>query len=285
MKIWIVGSSGLLGRTLQTLCERQKLKYLVTSRTQSDITDLDALRRCAEKNCPTHIVNCAAYTDVDGAEKNPEYAFKVNSEGAENVAVVAKEFDTRLVHISTNFVFDGLKKTPYFETDPCSPLGVYGKSKWEGEQKILDAFPTACIIRTSWLFGRGGKSFISSLIELLKKHQEMRIVEDQTASLTFCEDLASAILGLLCHSGMFHFANSGACSRYRIAEEIYRETKGKGASLACNRLIPVPSTAFPSAAPRPFYSVLNTRKVESVLGTAPRSWNDALKDFLNAASN
>ncbi|HSW86721.1 MAG TPA: dTDP-4-dehydrorhamnose reductase, partial [Rhabdochlamydiaceae bacterium] len=271
--------------TLQSLCERQKLKYFATSRTQSDITDLDTLRRCAEKNGPTHIVNCAAYTDVDGAEKHPEYAFKVNSEGAENLAVVAKEIDTRLVHISTNFVFDGLKKTPYFETDPCSPLGVYGKSKWEGEQKVLDVFPTACVIRTSWLFGRGGKSFISSLIDLLKKHQEMRVVEDQTASLTFCEDLASAILRLLCHTGIFHYANRGECSKYQIAEEIFKETKCKGASLACNRLIPVPSTAFPSAAPRPFYSVLNTRKVEGVLGTSPRLWTEVLKDFLNEASN
>jgi len=283
MKIWIVGGEGLLGRTLQSLCERQRLKYFATSRLQADITDLDMLRRCAEKNRPTHIVNCAAYTDVDSAEKNPEHAFRVNAEGAENIATAAKEFDTRLVHVSTNFVFNGLKKTPYFETDACNPIGIYGKSKWEGEQRVLDVFPSACIIRTSWLFGRGGKSFISSLVNLLRKQQEMKVVEDQTASLTFCEDLAQAILRLICHTGVFHYANRGECSRFQIAEEIYKETKSQGMSLACNRLVPVPSSAFPAIAPRPSYSVLDTRKVEGVLGAAPRLWTEVLKDFLHAS--
>jgi dTDP-4-dehydrorhamnose reductase len=285
MKIWIAGGGGLLGKALSYLCEKQKLGCIATTHGQLDIADPEMVKRFVDKATPTHIVNCAAYTDVDGAEKNPEHAFEVNAEGAENLAHAAREINAKLVHVSTNFVFDGLKNAPYVETDACRPLGIYAKSKWEGEQRVLGVLPSACIIRTSWLFGKGGKNFISSLIGLLKKQQEMRIVEDQMASLTFCGDLAAAILSLICHSGVFHFANRGECSRYQIAEEIYKEIKARGIALACERIIPVPSSTFPAPAQRPAYSVLNTCKIEAVLGKSPRSWTEVLKEYLHAEAH
>ena len=161
----------MLGRALIGKCEKKKIKYVSSSRHQADITNLESLKRFADKSGPTHIVNCAAYTDVDGAEKFPESAFHLNVQGPENLANLAKEINAKLTHISTNFVFDGLKNAPYLETDICNPLAIYAQTKWEGEQRVLSAFPSVCIIRTSWLFGKGGNNFISSLIHLLKNQQ------------------------------------------------------------------------------------------------------------------
>lgn len=282
MKLWIVGAKGLLGSTLSSLCDKSKMVHFDTSRDQADITHLDLLRRIAHQNKPTHIVNCAAYTDVDGAETNQERAFHINAEGAENLAQVAKEFDAKFIHISTNFVFDGMKETPYLETDACRPLGLYGQSKWEGEQKVLSALPSACIIRTSWLFGKRGNNFLSSLMHFLKNQKEMRVVEDQIASLTACEDLSRAVLDLLCHSGVFHFANRGECSRFQVAGKLLDQAKVRGIPLACQSIIPVSSREFTTAAKRPPYSPFNISKVEGVLGRTIPTWQEAMQEYLNA---
>jgi len=281
VRVWILGAGGLLGSAVHSMCNKSNIFSLAMKRDEADITHMASLRKMAEKIRPTHIVNCAAYTDVDGAEKEPELAFRVNADGPYNVGVVAREFDARVVHISTDYVFDGIGKRPYIETDPCQPLGAYAQSKWEGENNLLTAFPLACIIRTSWLFGVRGKNFISSILNLMHSKMELKVVADQLGRPTFCEDLAQAIVALLGHTGIFHFANSGEVSRYNMAVEIFEEVKRRGVRLACEKIIPVNSGEFPTLAKRPLYSVLDTAKISAILGDKPRDWKEALKEYLN----
>ena len=260
MKMWIIGAHGMLGSALMQSCQRKEIDVIGTSREESDITQSDQLISKAKQIKPTHIVNCAAYTDVDRAEKEPEIAFAINAEGAANIARVARECGARLLHISTDYVFNGIGDRPYCEEDPCSPPNQYGKSKWEGEKKVLQLFPEACILRTSWLFGQKGKNFISSLMHWFQQKQELQIVDDQRGKPTYCNDLAEAILTLLDRKGIVHFANDSEKSRYHIALELLEACKRRGISLKCQQIFPVSSDKFPTPAVRPLYSVLDTKK-------------------------
>ncbi len=280
MKIWIIGKKGLLGKTLTNLCMQKKLAHIATGHEEADITNRDQLARVAERERPTHIVNCAAYTDVDGAEAHAAIAYSVNAEGAENSARVARTHGARLMHISTDYVFDGRGCEPYLETDGCNPTNLYGKSKLEGELRVMEQCPTACILRTSWVFGPGGKNFISSLLSHFKTRTEISAVADQIGRVTYCGDLAEAVLALLCHSGIFHFANKGAVSRFEIAEALLRLAREKQMPMTCTSIQPVFSDAFPTVANRPSYSVLSTKKVENLLGCEPPSWKQALEKCL-----
>lgn len=279
MKIWILGESGLLGQSLIRLCKKNKIKIVTSTRACVDVTDADAVQNFADLHQPTHIINCTAYTNVDGAEQNVEEAFQINATGPENLGFTARENGTKLIHISTNFIFEGTKDIPYLEEDTPKPINTYGQSKWEGEQKLLDVFPKACIIRTSWLFGNGGKNFISNLLGAMRAKECIRVVEDQISSPTFSEDLAEAILSLMCHSGIFHFANQGAFSRYEIAQDLFNEAKAKGIEMACKEIVRARPDEFPVLAKRPAYAVLSTKKIAGVLGKPPRSWEEVLKEF------
>src|SRR5579872_3025232 len=168
MKIWIIGASGLLGRSLSALCKTRGIAFSASSKTEADITNFALLQKQAEAVNPTHIINCAAYTDVDKAEKESELAFLINATGPENLGKLALSRGCKVQHISTDYVFDGTSSTPYREDDACAPLGVYAISKWEGEKRLLAVAPNACIVRTSWLFGVGGKSFISTFYSLMQ---------------------------------------------------------------------------------------------------------------------
>jgi len=281
MKIWIVGGKGLLGKTLTALCEEKCLDYCVSTRHEADITDNDSLFAYAEKHRPTHIVNCAAFTDVDDAEKNPALAYAVNAGGPAYLAVIAKMIKAKLIHISTDYVFDGALNHPYEEADTCLPLSTYGKSKWEGENFVLGLYPSSCIIRTSWLFGKGGKNFISSLVSWMQQKETLSVVSDQRGSPTFCKDLAQAILRLLNEEGIIHFANNGNPSRFEIAQKVLQSKAVPKLALKCKEIIPVSSKQYPQLAKRPAYSALNINKAEKLLGYPIRKWEDALEDFLN----
>ncbi len=217
------------------------------------------------------------------AEKNPDAAFAVNAEGAANIALVAKEIRARLVHISTDYVFNGFSQKPYREEDVCDPVNVYGKSKWEGEKRVLAYLPSACILRTSWLFGHKGKNFISSLLHWFQQKEELQVVSDQCGKPTFCRDLAEAVIALLDCEGIVHFANEGGHSRYQIALDLLEAAKEKGIALKCQRIIPVPSAQFPAPAPRPSYSVLDTNKYVHLTVIRPRPLSEAVTEFLNEA--
>lgn len=281
MKIWILGAGGQLGRALIDRCQILGIPFVASTRRDLDITNLENFKRVAETNDCTHIINCAAYTNVDGAEKEEIEAYLVNAIGPENIGIVAKENGKKVVHLSTDYVFDGEKKEPYTEEDRPNPLGIYGKSKWEGEHRLLQQFPTACIIRTSWIFGHEGKNFISSLLSKMREDSAVKVVEDQINRATYNRDLAGILIDLCCHSGIFHFANEDPLSRYQIAKDFYEEAKLRGILLKCQQIIPISSKEFQAVSPRPSFSVLDTKKVTLALGRKPRVWKTILKEYFD----
>jgi dTDP-4-dehydrorhamnose reductase len=266
---------------MQCLAERG-IESVGTTRGDVDICHLEGLRVQALALGPTHIVNCAAYTDVDGAEKDVLAVLAVNAEGAANIALVARECGARLVHLSTDYVFNGLGSRPYLEEDLCDPVNVYGTSKWVAEQRVLEKLPTACVLRTSWIFGRGGKNFISSLLTSFQQKEELQVVSDQFSRPTYCRDLAEAIVSLLDCEGIIHFANEGILSRYQIAFDLLELAHVQGIALKCQRVHPASSAQFPTLAPRPSYSVLNTEKYSQYTAIKPRCWDEVVKEYVYA---
>lgn len=273
----------MLGSSLLERCRAKGIEAVGTTRAEADVCNLEQLREKCLEIRPTHIVNCAAYTDVDGAEKDPKTAFAVNADGAANVARVASEQGIRLVHISTDYVFSGTGSEPYREEDSCAPANVYGMSKWEGEKKVLQILPSACIVRTSWLFGSKGKNFISSLLKWFQQKEELQIVFDQCGKPTYCHDLADAVLTLLGAEGIVHFANDGERSRYQIALDLLESTKLQEIPVKCRSIVPVPTAQFPTPAVRPAYSVLDTSKYSHLTSIKPRPWGEAVNEFINEA--
>jgi dTDP-4-dehydrorhamnose reductase len=282
MKVWITGASGLLGAQLKQSCDLQGISNVATTRLEVDVTDFQAVKSFVEKTRPTHVVNCAAYTAVDLAESESEKAFAINALGPENLGKAAKEFGMHVLQISTNFIFNGQQKTPYVESAGADPLSVYGMSKWQGELRLLAEYPEACIIRTSWLFGRGGKNFISSILETMKQQKIVRASSDQYGRPTYSKDLAEAILPLLSQRGVFHFANQGALSRYEVACDLKAEAKKRGMPLLCEELVPVRTLDFAMPAKRPDYAVLCTQKIELLMPI--RSWKNIISEYLDDVS-
>lgn len=283
MIIWVIGSQGMLGSTFLDFCRKKGLVAVGTTRQAADVTDFSLLQKAALRIQPTHIVNCAAFTDVDGAEKDPKSSFAVNAEGAANVARIAAGAKARLLHISTDYVFSGKSAQPYREEDSCEPVNTYGRSKREGELEVLKAFPKACILRTSWLFGAQGKNFISSVFKWLQEKEELQVVVDQCGKPTYCQDLAQAMFLLLNEEGIVHFANEGASSRYQIALDIAQKAKELGHGVRCQKISPVPSAQFPTPATRPAYTALDTRKFYQLTNQKPRSWGEVLHEFISYA--
>jgi dTDP-4-dehydrorhamnose reductase len=279
-KLWILGAQGLLGRALVKECSARGIKAVGAGRQEADITSLEMLQKEANQVAPSHIINCAAYTDVDGAEKDYERAWSINAKGAEQATLVALSTKAHLIHISTDFVFDGTKNQALLEEEEASPVNAYGRSKWEGEQLVRKAYPGACILRTSWLFGSGGKNFFSSLLSAFKAKEQMRIIADQWGRVTYAPDLANAVLDLLDYKGTLHFANEGVVSRYEVACALLEKLRQSGAALQCKEIHPVSKEAFPLPAPRPSYSILSTEKYTHSLGRAPRAWREVLSAFL-----
>jgi dTDP-4-dehydrorhamnose reductase len=241
---------------------------------------MESLRAHGRAYRPTHVINCAAYTAVDRAEEEPEQAFAVNAEGAENVGRTALELGARLLHLSTDDVFGGYLDRPFREDDPCRPIGVYGRSKREGEERLLDVFPRACIVRTSWIFGPGGKNFLSSLPFLLRTQEEVRATAEQVRRATYVRDLAAAVLDLLCHTGVYHVASHGETTRYHMAVALLRAVEKEQLPVVCRRIVAASVRDFPKTAPRSDYSVLDTRKAEGVLGKTLGRWQDRLKEYM-----
>lgn len=285
MKLWITGSKGLVGTALQNLCKKEQIAFTATSREEVDISSLkhtkDFLHSPDGKDV-THIINCAAYTNVDQAEKEPEIAQSVNALGPENLGTVAHHFDLKVLHLSSDYVFGIAGGRPFTETDACQPMNTYARTKYEGEQRLLEAYPQACILRTSWVFGQGGKNFVSSILDKIQKEEKIYVVSDQRNRLTYVHDLAEAILSLLCHSGIFHFANQGETSRFEVAQQMIQSAQDRGLPVTCREVFAVNSSAYPQLAQRPLYSALDTTKIENLLGVSPRSWETTIKEYIHA---
>lgn len=271
MKIWILGAEGLLGRELVRLCCERAIPYVATGR-QVDITDLKMLQNFADREKPTHAINCAAYTDVDRAEVERDRAFAINAEGPGHLGRIGKKLGMRVLHLSTDYVFDGKKGNAYREEEACAPLNVYGSSKRAGEERLFEEFPRACVVRTSWLFGEGGKNFLSKLLLLLQNNEQLKVDDEQINRLTSVKDLAEGLLKLLNFSGVWHYANNGEVTRYQVAAYVLKQAKLHGLELRCKQLIPF---SVSLGAPRPLYSALATEKVEALLGPL-RPWQECV---------
>jgi len=273
MRITLFGATGLLGKAL--VREWQDDEIIALGSQDADIRNADQVQRVVSKTRPHWIVLAAAYTDVDGCETHRDLAFAVNARGAVNVAEAAKKIGSRLLFVSTDYVFDGSKSQPYQTTDRRNPTSVYGQSKAEAEAQISGILPDSCIARTSWLFGNGGKCFPDTILKLAATRPELNVVDDQRGSPTYAVDLARAIMQL-CHnnaSGIVHVTNRGDCTWYDLAKEV---TRAAGLSTTIH---PTTTDKFPRPAPRPAYSVLSPTSLDAYGITMP-GWQDAVGRYL-----
>jgi dTDP-4-dehydrorhamnose reductase len=273
MRVTIFGASGLLGKALLREWSGDTLTGL--SSRDADIRDAKRVRQVVRETRPEWIVLAAAYTNVDGCESNPDLAFAVNRDGAVNVATAAKEVGARLVLLSSDYVFDGKKNTPYETGDRRNPQSVYGRTKAEAEIKLLELMPDCCVARTSWLFGIGGKCFPDTILNLSAGRPALDVVNDQRGCPTYAVDLAHAI-AQLCRkntSGIVHVTNAGDCTWFEFAQEIV------GSAGLATTVRPVSSQQMARPAPRPTYSVLSPVRLRA-LGIEMPSWRDALRRYL-----
>jgi dTDP-4-dehydrorhamnose reductase len=273
MRVTVFGATGLLGKYLLREWKGDEVTGLGSR--DADIRDLQQVRRAVESSRPECIVLAAAYTDVDGCETNPDLAFQINREGAVNVAAAAKDIGSRLLFLSTDYVFDGTKTTPYEIDDPPNPATVYGRSKAEAEMAISRILPAVCVLRTSWVFGTAGKCFPDTILKLAAVRPEIDVVNDQRGSPTYARDLARAIIKL-CRkraSGTFHATNSGDCTWFQFASEIIR------VSGLHTVVRPTSSDRFPRPAKRPEYSVLSLTSLLPYYPDIP-TWQEALRDYI-----
>lgn len=279
-KIWICGACGMLGSHFKRLIAEKRIPFVASDKKGLDITDLESVSDFMRVQKITHVINCAAYTQVDQAESEPKRAYMVNAIGPHNLGVAGRRHGARVLHFSTDYVFDGNGRMPYSEEHTCSPLNAYGMSKFAGEIKLLDEHQQACIIRTSWLFGFPGRNFVETMLSLMSEKDQLKVVVDQIGRPTYCQDLAAVALEMLHEKGVFHFANAMETSWYQFAKEIHKQASEMGYPILTKQIEPIATKDYPTAAPRPSYTTLNTKKIETILGRPPRTWQEALTDYL-----
>jgi dTDP-4-dehydrorhamnose reductase len=269
----VTGASGMLGRAVVAAAARAGHEAVAPARAELDVTDPEQVARALADARPAAVVNCAAWTDVDGAEEHEARATAVNGEGAGNVARAAAACGARVVHVSTDYVFAGDAERPYVEGDPVAPRSAYGRSKLAGEVAVAEATADHAIVRTAWLFGAGGRNFVDTMLELGRQREEVAVVDDQVGCPTWTGHLAPALVELAGGSdtGAFHVAGQGRCSWYELALEAFAR-----AGVAC-RVRPTTSDAFPRPARRPAFSALASERPEAP--TLP-PWREGLAAHL-----
>ena len=275
----VIGGNGMLGTDLCKVLSDSHRSCVGVDLPEVNISDEIGLTEICRKINPAVIINTAAMTDVDGCESVYDVAFQVNALGASNVAKAALSCGAFLIHLSTDYVFDGTKTSPYKEEDPLNPLGVYGRTKAQGERLILEAAPnSSLIIRTQWLYGLHGKNFVESILKACQERDVLKVVSDQHGRPTFTEDLAHAIIKLvdLRPSGIYHVANSGQTTWHGFASAII-EFEG----LHSIQVEELTTTELNRPAPRPLYSILDLNKFRSLTNFTLRDWKEALKAYLD----
>ncbi len=290
-RILLTGLNGQVGQELQrTLAPLGEV--IGVGRETMDLAQATSIRQAISEARPDVIVNAAAYTAVDKAETETELAHSINGIAPQIMAEEAQRLGAALFHISTDYVFDGRKNTPYLEDDAPNPLGVYGKSKLVGEEGIRKTCDRYIILRTAWVYGTYGQSnFVKTLLRLFASRDEVRVVADQVGTPTWASDIASAIATLLPQlcpeqpqesplTGIYNFTNSGMSSWYDFAIAIFEEAKQLGFPLKVQRIVPITTSEYPTPAQRPAYSVLSGKKVSAALGTYPPYWRDGLRQML-----
>ncbi len=294
MNILVTGANGQLGNCIRNAVknnsENGKLKtgneYIFTDVAELDITNPEAVRKAVKDNDLKVIVNCAAYTNVDKAESDAEFAEVLNAQAVRNLADAVKANDGTLIHVSTDYVFGGsLGNTPRTETEPANPTGVYGLTKLHGEQQIEESRVKALIFRTAWLYSEYGKNFVKTMLNLTATKPELKVVFDQVGTPTYAQDLADAIFEIIesgkldGNEGIYHYSNEGVCSWYDFTKMIADIAGNDG----CN-IQPCHSDEFPSPVTRPSYSVLDKTKVKDTFGITVPYWTDSLKKCIKNLS-
>lgn len=275
MRLLITGAAGMLGLDLQAAAAAAGHELVALARAELDITDADAVESAINAAAPDVVINCAAHTNVDGAESDSDSAHRINGTGAGSVARAASRAGAWILQVSTDYVFDGVKRTPYLESDPTAPRSVYGASKLAGELAVAQAAPDAhTIVRCSALFGNGGPCFPATMLRLAGEREELTVVDDQVTCPTFTAHLAPALLSLVTAAspplGVLHVAPAGECSWYRFAVEIMDRTG------AATRIVPGSTAELARPAPRPGYSVMRSERGAPVLP----DWRDGLDGYL-----
>ena len=287
MKVLITGANGQLGRELAKTAPASE-GLIALTRQELDICRHKKVEETVSHFRPHIIVNTAAYTAVDKAEEERKRAFAVNAEAAGNLAETALKYNARFIHISTDFVFDGFQSHPYKPGDPPNPLGVYGKSKLEGEHKVLEATKSqGLIVRTSWLYSVYGNNFLKTILRLIEKKDPLRIVDDQIGTPTWARGLAKIIWKFIEKpelKGIYHWSDAGAASWYDFAVAIQEEANRLKIISKTIPMIPIDSSKYPQKAPRPPYSILNKSKTQKDLEITPKHWQTALKMCLKEFS-
>jgi dTDP-4-dehydrorhamnose reductase len=287
MNVLVTGSNGQLGSELKKIHKDYSYwNFLFLDLPELDITNLASIENFVKDHSITKIINCAAYTAVDLAETNKELAEKVNVMGARNLAQISVKYSISLIHISTDFVFDGKHYLPYEETDMPNPLSVYGRTKLDGENEILRITPNAIILRTSWLYSAFGANFVKTMQRLGSERESLRVIFDQVGTPTWAADLAQTILIVVEHSenqkdigGVYHYSNEGCASWYDFATEIMELSQ-----ISC-LVIPIGTSQYPTPASRPFYSVLNKEKIKHHFGLQIPHWKVSLKKCIEELKN
>lgn len=275
----VLGAGGMLGSIVTRALEREFPGTMSATRAEIDVTDRFRMEAEVERLQPTVVINCTGFTDVDGCETDPDRARRVNAEGAENAARAAAGAGCRLVHISTDYVFDGRSRRPYVESAATGPLSTYGRTKLEGEERVAAAAPDHLIVRTAWLYGHGRSNFVEAIRARARAGGTLRVVEDQVGSPTYAADLADGLIALMRsdYRGTVHFANKGLCSRLAMARSILEILRAESV-----RLEAITTLEAGRIAVRPAFSALDTGLYERLTGDLPRPWEEALRRYLDS---
>lgn len=278
-RILVTGANGQVGRALQDLADlHPENTFFFQGREDMPLTNFEMIRTVFNTIQPDVLINCAAYTAVDQAEQEKDLAFQVNAEAVGVMAALCHTHQCRFIHISTDYVFPGDATQPYIETDVTGPLNVYGASKLAGEQQALAFNPASVIVRTSWVYASLGKNFVRTMLRLMAERSEVKVVNDQWGRPTYAKDLAAILVVLAgweeVPGGVYHYANAGATNWYQFAATIAAQI-----GTPC-KVLPIPSSAYPTPATRPAYGVLDTTKIETLTSLHPRHWEEALRECL-----
>lgn len=285
MKILVTGANGQLGNELRNVLESEIPGHtLYTDINELDLTNADAVNSYVVRNEISHIINCAAYTAVDKAEDEKLKCAAINVNAVQNIANAADAVGAKVIHISTDYVFDGTAHRPYKESDKVNPISQYGTTKRKGETALLALAPDSIIIRTSWLYSPYGNNFVKTMLRLGNELPQIKVVSDQIGTPTYAFDLARAIYNIIMShqwvEGIFHFSNEGACSWYDFAKAIHDIAKIENCEIK-----PIPTEEYPTAATRPFYSILDKTRIKATYGVNIPYWKDSLIDCITRINN
>ena len=281
-KALVCGAGGQLGQELVLTCPEQ-CQAIPMTRSMLDIADPVQVAKALDDTGPSWVINAAAFTAVDAAESEPESAHRVNAMGPEILALQCRERNIRFLHVSTDFVFDGTQGHPYAPDAEPNPLGVYGRSKLDGENAVIAAGGSSVILRTGWVYSRHGGNFVKTMLRLMAEREQLSIVEDQIGTPTWVRGLALACWGLADHgdaSGIYHWSDAGACSWYDFAVAIREIALELGLLRQAATLLPIPASQYPTPARRPAYSVLDKTLTRKLLGHSGHHWTSQLRAML-----